>query len=881
MVSWRRRLGVVLVVSSAAGLSLWACGDDDHPTAPGTNDGSVPSEGGQVDGSVDSGPSPDDAGLPDGSDTDAEPDAGPLRLPLLLKDTNIAPIATGRYVGANGKVFFAGGDDINGLELWTLDAVSHQAALVKDIAAGVRDSEPDELVAMNGTLYFVATDPGSGRELWRSDGTAAGTSRVKDIRVGSASSEPSSLVVSGGLLFFIADDGAAGRELWKSDGTEAGTVLVKDIAAGAGSSTFGQLVDSSGILYFTVTNSGSVLWRSDGTNAGTISLGAAAMTMAPSGTDLVFASESTITQLSPDGGQVALYATPGANYHIQKPLYPVGNSVYFWQLTSFPAVTGCNGYALLNTASNPGSCPSPLNGSPSGAGTVLGTHPILPFVCNCIYGPALFAENGSLAIALEATGPFATTGGYAYFSGKNADAGAEVWRTGGTSQTTALVKDMIPGPESAAPTMFSEASGSIYFSAIRPSASSPGPWVSDGTAIGTLPLAPEVAVPSQNMAGSCEKPGTLPGKIVFGGAEPWVTDGTPAGTMTLAKAGTSCEFTPSPAGGLVFAGESDLWQTDGTPGGTKSLGVGSRPRSLVTMGGVVYFIAGGFGSADLWTTDGTQGGTVLVKAGIVSSSWLLAAQSQIFFTSSAQLWRSDGTTVGTIRAAYAPNTDIDALGAIGNVGYFTFHDPGNPDRFTRSDGTEVGTQLISKTRGLLEPSIVFGGALYFVAREYPSPDYYLFRLTEDATDAGADSGADAGAPVTVTSLAMVTPESFIATPSALLFAADDGVHGLELWKTDGTSIGTVLVSDIKGGAESSSPAAFVTSGSNVYFSADNGSLGRELWITDGTQAGTKLLFDAYPGARSSDPHVIAPLGSNIFAIAADTRFGAEPRLISP
>jgi ELWxxDGT repeat protein len=75
------------------------------------------------------------------------------------------------------------------------------------------------------------------------------------------------------------------------------------------------------------------------------------------------------------------------------------------------------------------------------------------------------------------------------------------------------------------------------------------------------------------------------------------------------------------------------------------------------------------------------------------------------------------------------------------------------------------------------------------------------------------------------------------------FAADDGVSGEELWKSDGTSAGTVLVKDIWGGSSSSSPAELTVVGGTIFFTAQDVTSGRELWKSDGTSAGTVRVKD--------------------------------------
>jgi ELWxxDGT repeat protein len=73
-----------------------------------------------------------------------------------------------------------------------------------------------------------------------------------------------------------------------------------------------------------------------------------------------------------------------------------------------------------------------------------------------------------------------------------------------------------------------------------------------------------------------------------------------------------------------------------------------------------------------------------------------------------------------------------------------------------------------------------------------------------------------------------------------IFAANDGVHGVELWRTDGTTGGTQLLKDIKPGVAGSQIGRVTKSGDYIYFTAvDDTGVG--LWRTDGTEAGTIRL----------------------------------------
>ena len=118
------------------------------------------------------------------------------------------------------------------------------------------------------------------------------------------------------------------------------------------------------------------------------------------------------------------------------------------------------------------------------------------------------------------------------------------------------------------------------------------------------------------------------------------------------------------------------------------------------------------------------------------------------------------------------------------------------------------------------------------------------------------------------------PDAFVSLGNELLFAANDGIVGEELWKSDGTSNGTVMIKDIRPGNEGSGIVNPIAVGSTIFFYANDGTHGGELWKTDGTSNGTVLVKDINPNGSSSLSNFIA-LGNKLIFRADDGTHGNE------
>jgi trimeric autotransporter adhesin len=243
--------------------------------------------------------------------------------------------------------------------------------------------------------------------------------------------------------------------------------------------------------------------------------------------------------------------------------------------------------------------------------------------------------------------------------------------------------------------------------------------------------------------------------------------------------------------------------------------------------------------AELYTSDSTEIGTQLVKNINPNSfgssnpgNFTALNASNVLFTANdgiagRELWITDGTSGGTslVKDIYpgSNNGPFEHFTKMGSNVFFMADDGTNGYELWKSNGTTTGTQLVKNINA---------------------------------------SGNGMQIPV------LLYSKYTAVLGNTLFFVASDGTSGFELYKTDGTTIGTSLVKDIYTGATSSNPSNFTILNGWLYFTATSAAEGNELWKTDGTLAGTSIVKDLAPlvGA-SSNPNYLLTLNSKLYFAA--------------
>ena len=102
-------------------------------------------------------------------------------------------------------------------------------------------------------------------------------------------------------------------------------------------------------------------------------------------------------------------------------------------------------------------------------------------------------------------------------------------------------------------------------------------------------------------------------------------------------------------------------------------------------------------------------------------------------------------------------------------------------------------------------------------------------------------------------------EEMVSMDGILYLVPDDGIHGKELWRSDGTFEGTFLVKDICEGYQGSNPTNLIVYKNEIYFAANDNLHGTELWKSNGTEAGTVMVANIKP---DTEPYNNGSLPSN-------------------
>jgi ELWxxDGT repeat protein len=263
---------------------------------------------------------------------------------------------------------------------------------------------------------------------------------------------------------------------------------------------------------------------------------------------------------------------------------------------------------------------------------------------------------------------------------------------------------------------------------------------------------------------------------------------------------------------VVFATSLGLVVSDGTVAGTSIIkaavsGAGGFDAigRMASLGADVLFVAdagGGPGPAggfnNLWKTDGTANGTTLVATLPDDTSY------------------SDPPTEFSGANLY----DLTSLGTTAVFEYSDYASDIPTSELWATNGTSSGTAVLSAST-TAQPSpdgLLNDGQLVYV-------DYSGVEVT-DGTPAGT---ALLKAGVFTTNF----PFEIGSLGSIVVFS----LPGDQLWRSDGTPDGTVLVTDF-GGPTASDIGSFQALGDKALFTFGDNSPTPGLWVTDGTTAGT-------------------------------------------
>jgi ELWxxDGT repeat protein len=689
---------------------------------------------------------------------------------------------------------------------------------------------------------------------------------VVDIQPG-AGSDPGGFVELDGTVYFAATDPAHGREPWRTDGTPEGTSLVADVRPEhADSDPSLPVAYRDGVVFNAYDDQGPAIWRVGGDVEGAVQVARDVWLLAVSG-DRILATQSRssglrLVELDPTSGATNPVGDLGRNADAIYDWLDVDGTLYFTVDRGGQART-----ELWATDGTDEGTRSLGRIGTSGA-KLTDVWPVEHMDQFTAFGSKLwFVRHWSGRAGCEDSGDLWTSDG----------------TTGGTRRAAEVLGRI--GPCIADVTRVGD---HLFFTSRRSSDGSAELWTTDGTKAGTSMLAtfqrhwPERLTPLGDTdlvfeAGDGDQQGL------------WSSDGTSAGTRFVGP------FLDEPFSGLepdteraYVARGDELWVTDGTADGT-GLIVAFQPRSarseisgLTRLGSSVVFAADD-GSAGLepWVSDGTPAGTLMLRdidpTDLGSDPGPLTAADVLYLSArgvppaaqgAPRLWairpsldeNGSRTTSVAYETEAAEPTWITALGS--RVVFAARHPGGSHgvELWSADEGSSTELKDIRPGQEGSDPSdlAVMGGRVYFAATSGTGRDLWATDGTTEGTVLVRDLAATKGG----------APRDLVVAGDRLFFTSGDKAHGRELWTSDGTARGTRLVADIRPGTRTSGIVELTAVGDSVFFRADDGVHDAELWTSDGTLAGTRLVRELDPTAGSL-PRGLTEAGGVLYFIATD------------
>ena len=750
----------------------------------------------------------------------------------------------------DGYAFFAGGDSNGYNQLYKTDGTANGTVKVTDFSNGTEIAGSGYWHSgirsygnvVGNTLYFQVDDVATGVELWKTDGTTSGTSMVKDINVGSGdgigvsgTGIPSLSI--GDTLFFAANDGTHGPELWRTNGTSSGTMMVENFNPSTtitGTFAYYRALGTSFVQVAFSSPSSYSLRIYDPANIGGVpsSFTGATCSISP----------ALPTGLSMDSSTCTISGTPSVvtsntTYTVTANISNVTYQGSVWLSSAYEQLTPSVEGADLMVGDLMDDITFRYKEDYNGNGTA--------WMVKDIFDDYALGNHSTLGWDNMHIYNFAQMNNVLYFQAADWD-DLELWRSDGTESGTYMVKNIRSNYS------YTDSFGNTRYL----NQSQPHFFVNYGNEVYFRALGDS------------------------GGFELWKTDGTESGTVMAANINPG-DFGSNPyylvlVGDVIYmaadtqaSGEelhaydisnSTHWQVKDIYSGSSS----SRISKMFAFNNMVYFYANdGTHGRELWKSDGTSSGTVMVKdinngSGDSYPRHFANLDGSLFFQAIGtgdnknSIWKSDGTESGTVLF----KQNASNLRQFGEHIYFNLD-----DKLWRSDGSIAGTEMISGTHSVWTfHYFATSDSIYFVEKSPTQPaTYSLLKIDKNSLNLQA----------LATGLSSVS--QLFAIDDTLYFRADDGVHGDELWRSDGTIAGTVLAVDIASGTSdsdirlnywgdgNSGEATAQRIGNTLYFRANDGVHGHELTAYD---LGTNTAASNVTGSSCSVSPAL-PTGLNI------------------